>query len=204
MKLSFHRFAVLHVQNEIKNENEFHIDMKLKSFDYMFSTEIRCLNHEKNKKNEIQIIAKSNSSHLTHQNVTQSNNETQNQKKLHFNMKLNIVLIISLFVNENMTSLPTNEKVDDDFRRTSFENDNENVFVAIFANIDQSDAHYFTDNDIESANSIDSWEFYALHMSENNFETIVLSSSDSNMNEISNFVLILNFWCDKKNQKKHL
>ena len=40
MKLNFHRFAVLHVQNEIKNENEFHIDMKLKSFDYMFSTEI--------------------------------------------------------------------------------------------------------------------------------------------------------------------
>ena len=53
IKLSFHRFAVLHAQNEIRNENEFHIDIKLKSFDHMFSIEIRCLNHEKNKKNEI-------------------------------------------------------------------------------------------------------------------------------------------------------
>ena len=111
---------------------------------------------KKIKKNEIQITAKSNSPHLTYQNVIQSNNKTQNQKKLYFNMKLNIILIISSSVNENMTSLSTNEKINDDFKRTSFENDNENAFAAISANIDQLNAHYFTNNDIESANSIDS------------------------------------------------
>ena len=120
-------------------------------------------------------------------------------------MKLNIVLIISSSVNENMTSLSKNEKINDDFKQTSFENDNENVFAAIFVNIDQSNAHYFTDNDIESANSIDSWKFYAFYMFENDFKTIVLSSSNLNRNEISDFVLILNFWCDKKKiKKKHL
>ena len=61
-------------------------------------------------------------------------------------MKLNIVLIISSSVNENMTSLSKNKKINDDFRRNSFENNNENVFAAISINIDQFNAHYFTDN----------------------------------------------------------
>ena len=119
-------------------------------------------------------------------------------------MKLNVVLIISSFVNEDMTPFSKNEKVDGDFRRTSFENDNENVFDAISVNIDQFDAHYLTDSDIESANSIDSWKSYAFHMFENDFKTVVLSSSDSDMDEISNFVLALNLWCDKKKIKKNI
>ena len=93
-------------------------------------------------------------------------------------------------------------KINDDFRRILFKNNNKNVFAAISANIDQFDIYYFIDNDFESANLIDNWKFYAFHMSENDFETVVLSSSNLNMNEISNFVLILNFWCDKKISKK--
>ena len=203
-ELIFHRFTVLYTSNKSRNENEFHINIKLRSFDHMFSIEIQCLNDQKNKKNEIQIIAKFNSPHLTHQDVIQSNNKIHNQKKFHFSMKLNVIFVISSFVNENMTSFSKNEKIDDDFRWTSFKNDNENVFNAISVNIDQFDAHYFIDNDIKSANSIDNWKFYAFHMFENDFETVVLSSSNFDMNEISNFVLILNFWCDKKKIKKNI